>query len=60
MEQKETNTPETDTERRIREMAAADLRRAVEMMKVMNIAFGLISRVPSDEKTKPTVRTSER
>lgn len=60
MEQTDTTNPETDTERRIREMAEADLRRAVEMMKVMNQVFGLISRIPSAEVQKPTVRVSER
>lgn len=60
MEQTETTNPETDTERRIREMAEADMRRAVEMMKVMNQAFDFINRVPSAEIHKPTVRVSER
>lgn len=60
MEQTETNKTETDLERRVREMAEADMRRAVEMMKVMNQAFGLINRIPSAEVQKPTVRVSER
>jgi hypothetical protein len=51
---------ESDTDRRIREMMEADLRRAVEVMRVMNEAFGIISRVPGQETNKPTVRTSER
>ena len=59
MEQQQQEA-ESDLDRRIRQMAEADMRRAVEVMRVMNEAFGIISRVPGQEAQKPSVRTSER
>lgn len=60
MEQTKTSEAETEIERRVREMAEADLRRAVAMMKVMNQAFDIISRVPGVEPSHGQVRDSER
>lgn len=63
MEQTETNKTDTEIERRVREMAEADMRRAVEMMKVMNQAFGLINRIdrkPPSDGDGEGVRVSER
>ena len=54
---------ETPMEKRIREMAESDLRRAVETMKIMNWAFDRITRT---SRTQPSdgdgegVRVSER
>ena len=61
MEQTKTSEAETEIERRVREMAEADLRSAVAMMKVMNQAFDIIiSRVPGVEPSHGQVRDSER
>jgi hypothetical protein len=51
---------ESDTDRRIREMMEADMRRAIMVMRVMDQAFGIINRVPGTEEQKSSVRTSER
>jgi hypothetical protein len=51
---------ESDTDRRIREMMEADMRRAIMVMRVMDQAFGIINRVPGTEEQKSYVRTSER
>lgn len=60
MEQK-TNNQETADER-YRKMAEADLRRAVDMYRLLDRVFGTITnpKISADKDTTPEVRMSER